>query len=76
VELGQVAALGAMVAVLAAWRHTPSFARYARATNVALLLVGALLLLYQLHGYLHTAGVEEFPINRDDHAHLHQEADL
>jgi hypothetical protein len=74
VELGQVVALAAMVAVLAGWRRLPSFTHVARATNVGLLAVGALLLLYQLHGYLHTTGAEEFPVNRDDHAHIHAES--
>ncbi|MDP3083672.1 MAG: HupE/UreJ family protein, partial [Rubrivivax sp.] len=53
VELGQVAALAGMVAVLAWWRHTHSFRRISHAANLALIVAGTLLLLMQLHGYLH-----------------------
>lgn len=72
VELGQVAALVVMVAVLAGWRHTASFQPFSRACNAGLVAVGALLLVFQLHGYSHTAYPEEFPLNRDDHSHLHE----
>jgi len=34
-----------------------------------------MLLLMQLHGYLHTANEEEFGFNRDEHYHIHLEMD-
>lgn len=52
VELGQVIVLTVVVLLLGAWRHTASFKRYAVAANVALILVGLALTLYQISGYL------------------------
>ena len=53
VELGQIAALAVMVGVLAAWRHSASFARFSYAANLLLMYLGVGLLLMQLHGYQH-----------------------
>jgi len=43
--------------------------------NVLLMAAGTLLLLTQLHGSSHSNYAEEFPINRDDHVHAHEEQD-
>lgn len=43
--------------------------------NVLLMAAGTLLLLMQLHGSSHSNYAEEFPINRDDHVHSHEEQD-
>jgi len=75
VEVGQVIALSVMVLLLAGWRRRTSFAAFSRAANVGLMAVGALLLMFQLHGYQHTAFAEDFPISRDDHFHAHAEKD-
>ncbi|MEM7807120.1 MAG: HupE/UreJ family protein [Planctomycetota bacterium] len=72
VELGQVIALGLMILLLAAWRKTASFQTFSRAANAGLIAVGALLLVMQLHGYVHSVSPEEFPLNADDHQHLHE----
>ncbi|MDH5784148.1 MAG: HupE/UreJ family protein [Chromatiales bacterium] len=72
VEVGQVVALAVMLFLLSGWRRSGSFVRFSHASNVALMLVGGLLLLMQLHGYQHTAFNEAFPLNRDDHSHIHQ----
>lgn len=76
VEVGQIAALSAMLAVLAAWRLRPSFARLSTAANTALMFAGGLLLLMQLHGYSHDAdpGAFRFPV--EEHKHLHEDMDL
>lgn len=74
VELGQVAALLAIVGALALWRRRPSFATFARPANAALLVAGALLFLYQAHGYLHDTHAEDFPLNAHAHEHAHEEA--
>ena len=71
VELGQLLALGIMLAALYGWRKTASFARFSKACNVGLMLLGALLLLMQLHGYQHTQYPDDFPLNTDDQAHIH-----
>ncbi len=62
VELGQIAALTVMLLVLAGWRKAASFQKFSNATNVLLMIVGALLLLMQLHAYSHT-----FDEEHDDH---------
>jgi len=73
VEVGQVIALSLMLVVLLGWRKTASFQRLSKAANVVLMLAGGLLLLMQLHGYEHTAYPDDFPINRDDHQHAHDD---
>ncbi|MDP1579431.1 MAG: HupE/UreJ family protein [Candidatus Didemnitutus sp.] len=72
VEIGQVLALGLMWVLLAQWRKTPSFARLGRVCNVALLCAGLLLLLMQLHTYQHWRYAEDFPLNKDEHFHVHE----
>lgn len=72
VELGQLAALLGMMLVLAAWRRRPSFPRFSRVANHALILVGFLLFLMQLHAYLHTQDPGEFGFDADGHRHVHE----
>ena len=76
VELGQIAALLPMAGAVALLRRTPAWAPVSRVTNTLLVAVGVLLLLAQLHAYAHTAHTDDFPINRDDHAHAHMEMDV
>ncbi|PCI34248.1 MAG: hypothetical protein COB54_00170 [Alphaproteobacteria bacterium] len=71
VELGQIAALLAMWVVLYFWRSTKSFKAFSGFANIMLIVIGALLALMQLHGFLHTVYGEEFPISQDDHSHTH-----
>ncbi len=71
VELGQIVALVIMLAVLTQWRKLDSFARFSKITNNALMFAGFMLLLMQLHGYLHTTNEEEFGFNKDAHHHIH-----
>ena len=75
VELGQVGALLLMVALLASWRATKSFARFSLTANNGLVVAGLLLFLMQMHGYLHVRSASEFPLNEDAHTHIHQEMD-
>src|ERR1700693_4697572 len=51
VEIGQVLALTAVLIALSAWRTQNSFLRHAFATNTALMVVGFLLVGYQVAGY-------------------------
>ncbi|MSO93910.1 MAG: HupE/UreJ family protein [Rhodospirillales bacterium] len=53
VELGQIAALIVILTVINLWRRLPSFRRFSLASNGGLVLGGVLLLLMQMHGYLH-----------------------
>ena len=73
VEIGQVIALAVMLFLLSGWRKSESFLRFSHASNVTLMLVGGLLLLMQLHGYQHTAYTDYFPLNKDDHSHIHED---
>jgi len=52
VEIGQVLALTAVLIALSIWRTRPGFLRYALATNTALMVVGFVLVGYQIAGYL------------------------
>jgi len=51
VEIGQVLALTAVLIALSFWRTQRGFFRYAFATNTALMVVGLVLIGYQLTGY-------------------------
>jgi hypothetical protein len=51
VELGQIAALTAMTAVVKVWRSSTSFPLITRFTNGALIAASAVLLALQVHGY-------------------------
>jgi hypothetical protein len=51
VEIGQVLALTAILIALSFWRTHRAFFRYAFATNTALMVVGLVLVGYQLAGY-------------------------
>lgn len=73
VEAGQIVALTAILAVLSAWRHTQSFARFSTASNVGLIIVGAFLFNMQIHGYLHGADPDGFGFPSDSHSHAHSE---
>jgi hypothetical protein len=75
VEVGQIIALIFMLIVLAQWRKTTSFLRLSKVANHALMFAGFMLLLMQLHGYLHTANEEEFGFNKDEHNHIHLDMD-
>lgn len=73
VEVGQIVALSIMMLFLAGWRKTASFAKFARAANVALVAGGIFLFIMQFHGYWHTSDPDAFPLNQDDHSHVHQD---
>ncbi|EDZ63144.1 hypothetical protein SMGD1_1448 [Sulfurimonas gotlandica GD1] len=73
VELGQIIALIFMLVVLTQWRKRKSFLRLSKVTNHALMFAGFMLLLMQLHGYLHTTNEEEFGFNKDAHQHIHMD---
>lgn len=75
VEIGQIIALSAMLVVLSQWRKHSSFMQFSKASNVVLMAAGLLLLVMQLHGYQHTRHVDEFPLNKDEHYHIHEQMD-
>ena len=75
VEVGQVLALAVMWLFLSQWRKRESFLKFSNVANVGLMFAGLLLLLMQLHGYQHTRFPDDFPLNKDEHFHLHQDMD-
>ena len=76
VELGQVAALTAMVGLLALWRHRPSFARFSRLANLGLVIAGLYLLFVQLHGLQHDLHAEDFRFPEHEHRHAHEDMEV
>jgi hypothetical protein len=73
VEIGQILALSVMWLFLSNWRKTASFTRLSRVSNILLLAAGLLLLLMQMHGYQHTQFPDTFPLNKDEHFHVHED---
>ena len=55
VEIGQLIALGAMLAVVLLWRRLPGFRRTSVAANVALMIAGFVLMGFQLGGLVYGA---------------------
>lgn len=73
VEVGQVVALSVMLIFLSGWRKAASFTKFSYAANVGLIAGGIFLFLMQFHGYWHTSDPDAFPLNKDDHSHVHQD---
>ncbi|OFZ19131.1 MAG: hypothetical protein A2X94_10325 [Bdellovibrionales bacterium GWB1_55_8] len=71
VEVGQIVALTFMLLLLSSWRRIPSFHKFSRVANDGLMFLGLMLMIMQLHGYLHTTGPDEFGFAEDNHAHHH-----
>ena len=76
VELGQIAALAAMVALLALWRHRPSFKKFSYAANLVLFYAGVYLLFMQLHGFQHDLDPDRFRFPATEHQHVHEDMDI
>ena len=76
VEIGQIVALAAMVAVLSAWRRRASFQRFSFAANAGLIYAGMLLLLMQLHGYQHDSDPNGFRFPAREHQHAHEDMEI
>jgi HupE / UreJ protein len=75
IELGQVAALLVMILVLGWWRRSPRFAHHSRIANDGIIVVGVLLFLMQMHGYLHGTQADDLGFSTDLHNHAHADLD-
>lgn len=75
VELGQIGALTIMLLILSGVRHTQVFKRFSKVANDGLVLAGFLLMLMQLHGYLHTSAPDDYGFSEDNHSHHHMKLD-
>ena len=73
VEVGQILALMAMIALIAGWRRTHSFAKFSMVSNWGLIAAGIFLFIMQMHGYQHTTEPDSFGFARDNHFHVHQQ---
>lgn len=73
VEFGQIAALIVMLFFLSRFRKYDSFKRFSKVFNDGIIFCGFMLLLMQLHGYLHTSNPDEFGFSKDNHYHHHKE---
>lgn len=71
VEFGQIAGLVVMLFVITQMRKHHMFGRLSKVFNDGIMLAGFMLLLMQLHGYLHTSDPDEFGFSEDNHIHHH-----
>ncbi|MBI5939652.1 MAG: HupE/UreJ family protein [Caulobacterales bacterium] len=75
VELGQLAALVVMVAILVLWRRSSTFPVFSKVANYGLIIAGCLLFLMQMHGWLHTTHPDDLGFSSDLHSHDHSRMD-
>ena len=75
IELGQIAALTVMLALLAGWRKARSFSAFSLSSNLMLIFAGAFFFLFQMHGYSHQSSPDEFGFSADNHLHEHMKLD-
>jgi hypothetical protein len=73
VEFGQIAALTVMLVILSRIRSKDVFKIFSKVTNDGIILAGFMLLLMQIHGYLHSTNSDEFGFREDKHAHYQME---
>ena len=52
---------------------TISFQHFNKASNIGLIVAGSALFLFQMHGFSHTKYSDDFPLNKDDHYHIHKD---
>lgn len=76
VEIGQIAALAVMLAVLTLWRRSTTFKPFATMANTGLVATGILLFLMQVHLYMHYAYPDEFGFSTNAHIVDHYENDV
>ncbi len=76
VEIGQIAALSVMVALLALWRKRASFTRFSYVANLGLIYAGVYLLFMQLHGYQHDVSPDSFRFPIEEHQHVHDDMNI
>ncbi len=65
IELGQISALALMLVLVAVWRKSHAFQTFSLVANYGLIVVGSLLFLMQMHGYVHTSNSGEFNVSTE-----------
>lgn len=76
VEVGQVLALVVMLFIIGYFRKVSHFKRWSKIANHFLMFLGFMLLLMQLHGYLHQTSPEENWFDTTTHKHIHEDMDI
>ena len=76
VEAGQIIALIIMLTLLQYLRKTKKFAKYSKIANHFIMFLGFLLLIMQLHGYLHTTNPEDLGFASKTHLHIHEDMEI
>lgn len=76
VEIGQIAALVAMTAILAFVRRSKSFAPFTVVANTGLVVASCLLFLMQMHEYQHNAYPDDFGFSTNSHILDHFNDDM
>ncbi len=76
VEVGQIAALAVMAAILALFRRSSVFPPFTIMANGFLIVAGSLLFLVQMHGYQHTAYPDDFGFSTNSHILDHFNNDI
>jgi hypothetical protein len=75
VEVGQIAALLVMILLLRSWRGRARFQHFSKIANDGVIVIGLLLFLMQMHGYLHATYSDDLGFSTDLHDHAHADAD-
>lgn len=75
IEIGQILALTAMLALLTGWRKAKSFHTFSAVSNALLIFAGVFLFAMQMHGYAHVSNPDEFGFSSDSHIHEHMTMD-
>lgn len=76
VEVGQIAALAVMVAVLEIWRKKASFEKFSTLANQGIIAIGIFLFFMQVHGYWHDSHPNDFAFPVENHKHIHEDMEL
>ena len=76
IEVGQIGALVVMAGILAIFRRSQAFAPFTMIANTALMVVGGLLFLHQVHGDQHNAYPNEFGFGTTSHILDHFKNDI
>lgn len=76
VEVGQVLALIGMLIVINVLRRLKNFKGYSIVFNHLIIFLGFLLLLMQLHGYLHVKAPDELGFAKKTHKHIYEDMEI
>lgn len=76
VELGQILALTVIFLALVSFKKTRFFNAFSLVSNMGLLIIGFLLFIMQMHGFLHSSHPDDFGFNNKYHIKAHQNSEF